>query len=561
LKKANNRIRPAFLYLLSLTGLAICIASSIGHEFQSVPVGTPFGLWGVLPLPYWIGIGVMALGMFIGMRQGSETVFFLQTLMLFVAMWGAPALFEKYPTIFDSYMHYYSAVDIARNGFVSSAAAFEYSYNYPGFFALAASYILLGNPPELLFLKLWPLFVAAFTLAAMYLFTRTYVPGLDYRMAFLIVAFVNVWLQFNFSPQSIGLAIGLLIFVCLEREGRAWKFTAVALFSFLVLAHPTTMIFVLGAVFLREVMVRLHRFFMARDRPMRKEKAWPVGAFLLIFLGWYITGAGEFTLNLSKFIAERVQYLGYMGETMQDQIVMRTSADNILGTLYPQIRTLAVGLFGLLTLIAFIVFWYNRRKSTAVGLPKNILPLFFIPLIIIPLDTLFFNGQLYDRGLLYIMLVAPIIFVPILMGKGRRIARPALAAVVAVAVVLVASTLFYQESLYTSSDESMAVSEYLANGVPPTYVVGGYYPYKVWGSSGEDYQRLKYSTVYPEPPRNLSANLGPGTYVFDDTSELWYRQWGIRNMYDYYADQAASNYKVYDNGNYWVMYAPPAPRG
>jgi hypothetical protein len=92
-------------------------------------------------------------------------------------------------------------------------------------------------------------------------------------------------------------------------------------------------------------------------------------------------------------------------------------------------------------------------------------------------------------------------------------------------------------------------------------VVGGYYPYKVWGSSGEDYQRLKYSTVYPEPPRNLSANLGPGTYVFDDTSELWYRQWGIRNMYDYYADQAASNYKVYDNGNYWVMYAPPAPRG
>jgi hypothetical protein len=548
-------VRPSFLYILSFLGLGICIASSLGYQLQAVPIGTPFGLMGLLPAAFWVGVAFMVISLFLGMRAGSESLFFIQSLLLFLVIWGIPAMFEKYPTVWDSYMHYNSALAIANSGMVPLAPAYAYAYNYPGFFVLGASYTLLGSPPALEFLKLYPLFAATFTLTAIYLFIRTYVPRIDHRLVFLFAAFANVWLQFNFSPQSLGLAAGLLIFVCLEREGRDWRIAALLLFAFITISHPTTLIFVLGAVLLKELSSRLYRWTLARNRPMRWDRPWPVGVFILIWLGWFFTGASSFTWNLIEFITVRLETLSQINDSLVNQWNLRTTPENILGALYPQLRTGAMVVFIGLTVLAFLAYILLRRKGP-VNFPKNILALFIIPFLIIPLDTLFFNGQLYDRGILYLVLIAPVVFVPLLMTKRRKFVRPVLAILVALVVVACASTLFYQEALYISSDRSITASDYLADSAPQTYVVGGYYPYSVWSGKAESYTRIKMTSIYDDTSSEVSTYWGSGTYLFDTTSQMWYRQWGLQEIYNYYQSEAPGHYKVYDNGAYWVMYVP-----
>lgn len=549
-KFLNNeyRVRPLPLYLLTLVGLAICIISSYGYSIQHIPVSEPFGLLGMLPIGFWIGMGIMILSLAIGAFTASERVFFIQAMAVFVTLWGSTALFQTYPVVWDSYMHYNSSFEMASTGFIPDDPDYSYAYNYPGFFAFAATFSVIADPNVLGFLRFYPVFAAAFTLVAIYLFVRTYVPSTGYRVAFLVAAFVNVWLQFNFSPQSIGLAIGLLIFVCLERQGTAWKGTAVALFAFLTVSHPTTVLFVLSAVVAKEIISRIYHRVKTTAPPANGH--WPAALFLIIWIIWSLIGAAEFTLNLTQFVLGQVQYLGFMDQAVQNQYEMRTGTENIFGTLYPQIRTFTILIFGLLTLIGLLIYVFNRKK---ISIPKHILPLLFIPAIAIPLDALFFNGQIYDRGILYLMLVAPLFFVPILLRK-RKVTAVLTTILVAGIVVSCASTLFYQQSLYTSSAESIAATDYLAEEVPQTYVIGGYYPYKDWGD-GESYQRLQFSATYPTTVLEMASSSGSGSYLFDDTTELWYKQWGIEDRYDFYLNQEVMNSKVYDNGRYQVMFA------
>ena len=559
LRGREQAIRPSLLYVLSLVGFAIVVASSFGHEVQVIPPEQPFGLLGMLPPAYWAGMGIMVLSLAMGFKRGTEGLFFFQSALIFLALWGAPSLFERFPSTWDSTMHYYSALETARNGVMPTDPAFAYAYNYPGFFVLVSSYIVMADPPALMFLRLYPMFAALFTVAAIYLFVRTYVPGADYRLAFLIAAFANVWLQFNFSPQSLGLAAGLLVFVCLEREGLTWRLAAIGLFTFIVVAHPTTLIFVLGAILLKEVAGRTYRLIVGRHRPIKWDRPWPLGAFILIWIGWLITGSASFSKGIIEFIMMRLSFIMYAGQSVAEQVAMRTSPENVLGAIYSQIRLGSVAMFAGATVLAIIVLLIYRKRSPRM-VPSNILALFILPILIIPLDTLFFNGQLYDRGILYLMLAAPIIFVPLLIGRVGRYGRPILAALAVIIVVAASSTIFYQESLYVSSERSMAASEYLAERGPGTYVVGGYYPYFVWGDGPEGYERMKFNTAYgseehAETIDNLTTYYGRGAYMFDHTSELWHRQWGIHYMYLFYEEQAPVNYRVYDNGDHYVVYA------
>jgi len=547
------------LYALSFLGLAIVIVASLGPNVQTIPPDTPFGLLGRLPAGYWAGMAIMLVSLFLGYRQESETLFFVQAAVVFAALWGAPSLFEQYPSTWDATMHYYSSLEVVRQGVMPTTPEFSYAYNYPGFFVLGSSYAALVDPPAMGFLRLYPLFAALVTVAAIFLFVRTYVPGADYRLAFLIAAFANVWLQFNFSPQSLGLAAGLLIFVCLEREGMSWRLAAIGLFTFIVVAHPTTLVFVLGAVVMKEVFGRLYRAVVSRHRPIRWDRSWPIGAFILIWVAWLITGSASFSSGIAAFIIERLSYIMYAGQTVVEQVAMRTSPENVFGPWYSQIRLVAVAMFAGAAMLALIHYLWSRKRSTA-PIPKNVLTLFFLPFLIVPLDTLFFNGQLYDRGLLYVMLVAPIIFVPLLIGRVHRYARPVLTVLAVVVVVAASSTVFFQESLYVSSDRSVAAADYLATQGPNTYVVGGYYPYAVWLDDEEGYSRLKFNSAYggdevADSMDNITVYFGQGGWLFDSTSELWYRQWGIRHMYDFYVNQTVDNYRVYDNGDHYVVYS------
>ncbi|MDW5563176.1 MAG: hypothetical protein SA339_08110 [Methanomassiliicoccus sp.] len=552
MSKDEGKVRPSFLYALSILGMAICLLSSLGYSIETVPLGTPFGYFGLLPFSYWVGIIFMTISLGIGLRSNSETVFFVQAMLLFVALWGAPAMFSKYPTVWDSYVHYNSSLQLVHNGILSNTDANSYAFNYPGFFVLGASYILLGSPDPLLFLKLYPVFAAVMTMASLYLFARTYVPKLDYRLAFVFALFPNVWLQFNYSPQSMGLVAGLLIFVCLEREGKEWLYAALFLFAYVVISHPTTLIFVLGAIALKEIVARVIRVAVARKHPIKWGRPWPVGVFILIWLGWFFTGASSFSLNLAEFITLRLDQLMNINEGVQQQVAMRTTSENILDPIYPQIRTYMMMAFIGLTLLALLVFLIQRRKGP-VPMPSNILALFLLALAIIPLDIVLLNGQLYDRGIMYIVLVAPMVFVPLLMTKRQRYVRPLLGVLVAIVVVAAASTMFYQEALYITNDRGIKAADYFSQ-LDPLWVAGGYYPIDVWSAHGESYNRVKMISLWNQTPENIVSWMGSGVFLFDNTTEMWYRQWGTHDVYTYYASTAPDHYKVYDNGMYWAMY-------
>ena len=78
MSKDEGRVRPSFLYVLSFLGMAICLFSSMGFDIEAVPLGTPFGFFGLLPFSYWVGILFLTISMGIGLRTGSETAFFVR---------------------------------------------------------------------------------------------------------------------------------------------------------------------------------------------------------------------------------------------------------------------------------------------------------------------------------------------------------------------------------------------------------------------------------------------------------------------------------------------------
>ncbi len=359
----EQRIRPIFLYLLSFIGFATVIFSSIGSNIESIPVDLPLGLFNLLPIGYWAGLAIMLISLGFGMKNRSEGLFLVQALLIFVALWGASSLFQQIPPVWDNYTHYYYSEQIALSGFVSSSSTFAYSFNYPGYYALIASFIVMAQPSALLVLKLYPLFAAALTISAIYLFVRTYIPKIGYREAFLIAAFANVWFQFNVSPQSIGFAVGLLILVCLEREGINWRAMALLLFAFIVVAHPTTVIFILGAVVLKEVIGRSWRYLSKNKRPEALDKPWPIGYLLLIWLGWYFTGAISYSGSLISFFEARLGDFFSIGTSVSSTIQTR-SAGNIFGAFASDIRTLTLVVFILLAIIAIIVYLVYRKEKT-----------------------------------------------------------------------------------------------------------------------------------------------------------------------------------------------------
>ena len=324
---------------------------------------------------------------------------------------------------------------------------------------------------------------------------------------------------------------------------------ALLLFAFIVVAHPTTVIFILGAVVLKEVVGRSWRYLSKNKRPEALDKPWPIGYFLLIWLGWYFTGAISYSGSLISFFEARLGDFFSIGTSVSSQVQLRSSG-NIFGAFASDVRTLTLVVFILLAILAIIIYLVYRKKRPA-PFPKNLLALLAISFLMIPLDTLFFNGQLYDRGLLFIMIVVPLFFVPLLILRANHLLRPILLVSVTILVVLCASTMYYQQSLYTVSEEAISASTFV-NDHSSTYVVAGYIPSDVWNNQIAQYELLFVQFSIPAKYVEVIDDIRYGGFIFDNTSANWYTHYGISNMYNMYLSETSNEYKVYDNGIYSI---------
>ncbi|MDD1747701.1 MAG: hypothetical protein LUQ16_08065 [Methanomassiliicoccales archaeon] len=534
------------LALLAVAGFILVYASSLTYRIEWVPV-IDFGLFALLPIGYWAGVGVILLSIVLGLRSGREGVFLLQGLLLYLAIWGAPVMYLDLPDVWDSYIHFFSSMKIAEDGTVLAQGIFTYSANYPGFFVVGSTFYLFASPDVLDFLQLWPLFVSALTLLSLYLFVRTYLPGWDHRLAFLISCFGNVWVQYQYSPQSLGLVIGLLVFVFLEKEGFRWMLLALAAFIYVVISHPTTTFFIVAGLIVREVVVAIKN---RRERGESRERGWPIFAFLLVWLGWLFTGAREYSGFLWETIYSRIAYIFMVTQTTQEAAGQRT-AGNIFA-LGPYMRLALLGALMLFLALALANWLFNRHRRT---LPGSLLALSLVPIIVIPLDLVLLQGSVYDRGFLYFALAAPIL-ITLLYFRRWTPWKKLVAILLVLATMTCCASAFYQESLYVVSNRSIEMSEFLDQHVAQdSYVIGGYFPDIVWRESNwTQFTRVRYYEVYNETFTNITSNRGATGMVFDRTSELWLTQWGQQSIYEYYRSNMSLDSKVYENGAYQMIY-------
>jgi hypothetical protein len=443
-------------------------------------------------------------------------------------------------------------MDIINNGHLSNSFQYTYQNNFPGFFMSIASYVLVGGASPLTLLRWYPIFASVLTLLALYLFIRTYLPRATFRTAFVIAMMADVWVQITFSPQSLGMAAGLLVFVFMEKRGFEWHFLAGAAFIFLVISHPTTTIFVMGGMVVREVIVRWRRFALrGSDEPV--ENPWPVLAFILIWLGWLLTAARLYFDNFVDQVIGRLGFLVQASDVVQGTVSTRTGGN--LWPYPPLVRLGTVGLLVLLALIALSIHLYLRRRT---GIRFSVVPLalFLVPAVFVPIDILLLNSQLYDRGLMFII-ISSTILVSLGFFFIRRIPkmRALLTCVIILAAAACWSTVYYQESLYVVSNQSLDTSQFLQEHLQPqALVLGGRIPFPSWFGSREQ--------VFTSVPDYLFYNTTLGTLaragnvmtaVFDRSADLWMMQYGSIE-YDFYRAQAGANDMIFDSGGYHVVY-------
>lgn len=539
-------VRWPLLALLSLSGFIIVVASSIGQSIEFVPP-VEFGLFAVLPITYYVGIGLMALSMTLGLNSKNEACFFMQALLLYLGIWGARFLFTANPTIWDSYMHYFSSLRMIETGTTIGEGLFSYSANYPGFFLLGATYGLMAQPDVLTFLQYWPMFALSVTTLSMYLFVRTYLNKVDGRIALLVILLGNVWLAYHYSPQSLGLAMGLMVFVFLEKKGFYWLILAMAAFTYVTISHPTTGFFIMLALIGRQVLV-LYRNM--RTKGVKREISWPVIELALIWAAWLVTGALEYSVFLYDLISSKIFYIFYVPEATGQAIVQRTSGN--LWTLGPLLRLAILGTLGFLVLVTIYLQYKTKRRRE---LPGAVLALAFLSIAIVPLDIFFLQGQLYDRGFLYFMLAATVL-VSLVVFHRSTTPRKVVAVLLGLAAVTACTSLFYQDSLMTVSTQSMAMSDFIDERVPfDAWVVGGTYPDIVWRESNwTNFIRAQYYVVYNDTFQNWTEAHGSTGMIFDRVAVLWMTQWGQLYIYDFYLSDARNQTKVYDNGACMMIY-------
>jgi hypothetical protein len=199
-----------------------------------------------------------------------------------------------------------------------------------------------------------------------------------------------------------------------------------------------------------------------------------------------------------------------------------------------------------------------RKRFRNERIPTALLVLFIVPFFFIPLDVILLNSQLYDRGILFLILSSSVIL--IFGFKYVSSIKPLRLAAIAIALMMAAacwSTVYYQESLNVVSHETIDASHFLADRLPTnTTVIGGRLVVPVWQAGIQEYSWHQYYVYNETPLGNLTNQQGMSVaVVFDHSSDLWGFQYGNASQVFYEnKTRINNNNKVYDNGNYWVIY-------
>jgi hypothetical protein len=557
-RSPESRNLNTVLLISTFLGLTIALLSSLEIEPISwVPLDRQFGLLQVLPWHFWLGFGLCLASLILGMRTDSEHVFLLKMAILFVLIWGIPVIFERNATVWDAYAHFSGGLEIMSTG-IPKGNIELYSVNWPGAFIFFGVSKTLPNIDSSAYLRFFPIPVAALTIAVLHLFLRNYMSAPIERIALLAVSFLNVWFQFHVSPQAIGFILGMLTLLTIERSYFWWRVIALILFTAVLVSHATTMFIVVTAVSYAFVLRRIQN--RKNDDQETSRRSWtPALLFIILALAWLFWNALGTSEALVRSLEAQVSQIFSMNQRVASMIDVRTT-ENIF-PFPPLIRIVSIGLLILMSLcyVSCLVLGrlikrdrnFGRAESVSWTLPVS---LFAVSFFLAAADILVFGGQFYDRNILFVAIVSPMLGLRLatifksvkLTGSGwKRSARkliPHLGTAVVALMIGAAfaslTTVFYQEDFYIVSDASFSAKDFLRNNIPAGSTIrGGIFPTDISGS--------------PHPSIGGKSCL---IVVLDIHDEIWKRQWLGASEYEARVEKTMIMDEVYSNGEYQLFW-------
>jgi hypothetical protein len=557
--------------LFFFLGLAISIASCAGYSIDYIPTTYQFGLIQMLPPLFWIGFALCLFSLLEGINRDTERVFFVKAFLLSMLIWNITTLVLQYPYSLGSYMHIFEATPIMLTGHVPPASEAlswvfkEYPASFPGYFILLSSIFQITNIAPLEFARYYPLFSSAITFLAIWLFFKTFLPSKNYRWALLIAMLANIYFQLHVSPQSAGFFAGLLILVALEKADWRWKVTATLLFAYVTISHPTTAFIVLPAAGL----AWLFRLLLVRNKKILLE---PVPFFVIGWIAWVMLFAVAFWERLAGLEVTASTVPGVLAVSSAPDVPTVLAAgipavDIIIAEVWRQlsgafswaarIRFVVLGVFALGS-----VYYLARQRLNNANHNQRLLITYtaflIAPVVMTLIDITFLRtGQhLYDRYLLFFLLVAPILLVKLGEGIRPAIKKKAFFIVLAMVALLNLSTAFYQSARFTYSNQTFAASEFV-NSNTSCRVIGGCLFFDLADPDRSAILRqYQFRSLYPDP---IHSRSGQSIIVFDDHGRASYEIYYGIAKYELYTQEVdrTDNFRlVYSSKRYTIYWFP-----
>jgi len=344
---------PSRALVLALAGAALCAVAALTHRHLDP------GLWGYLadigPL-WYLGLLLLIAAPVLG-RSAGEVTMGVGVLLLMLVLTGTPALVYDAPRIQTAAKHL-EFVQQIRDTYQLHTPVAVYN-DWPGFFsAMAWLTDVAGIRDPIALATAWPVIIGVARVFAMRYFAGQLLDGKTLPWLATVLGFLADPLgQDYFSPQSVGLVLGLLIVgVALSPTRVATRVTIMLLLGAAVtVTHQLSPYIIGGTLCVLVVFGRL--------RPW-----WAPAAVLLPVAIWTGTHVGD----LAQFVSlGSVGDVGNFGVPRSSVTPGLHKQPIVTGTLVAMLA--GVLLVGLLALVTLILRRRQRRTwalavSPAVGL-------------------------------------------------------------------------------------------------------------------------------------------------------------------------------------------------
>jgi hypothetical protein len=308
------RSRNGFLLIFTMTVLLGMVSYALHSPLIELPVNSQLGILGVLPLEYYLAIGLSLLLLFANLRNEKRGYFFA-SLLLVVFMFVCMEYIFLWNPIgnSDAYGHFFGGANLQDSGNpLLSYSSGNYPYGYFGSFVLTkmlVSVVGMKNTDTVMFLSIFKVAATLLFFSFLYFLLMRVMSTSNARLVTVIMVFANPYFQFHYSPQAFALIIlpiFLYTIVAPRFDGKRMYAIQFLLFLFLMFTHGPTTIYLALAYFFATIILYYARSKKFADCRMNANI--PLAIALLV--GMLLTNPSA--IRLIQITFAPINPIGYM---------------------------------------------------------------------------------------------------------------------------------------------------------------------------------------------------------------------------------------------------------